>query len=151
MRFLPALLILFVITACTQNPIGNEETFTATPDIPIVETVEITPSPTQVPLQETVLMNPRPISQCPDAPDIRLIIQGRGRVTDNNDTLNLRSGPDVSFDILTALNPLDEFTVIDGPTCAGGFSWFRIRFNTTIGWIAEGDSEDYYVEPHLSG
>lgn len=151
MRFLPALLILFAITACTQDPISNGNMLTDTPDAPLVESVEITSSPTLMPIQEIVLISPQVINQCSGAPDIRLIIQGRGRVTDNNDTLNLRSGPDVSFDILTALNPLDEFTVIDGPTCAGSFSWFRIRFNNTIGWIAEGDSEDYYVEPHLSG
>jgi hypothetical protein len=98
------------------------------------------------------LINARETPSCDGAPEIRLIIQERGRVTDsNNDTLNLRNGPGTTFDILIALNPRDVFTVIDGPSCSGGFAWFRVRYRSTVGWLAEGDAEDYYVDPYLTG
>lgn len=149
MRFLPILLILFMITACTSESLPDAVSTGFRVELsPVVtaSSVPITASPL------AVLMSPQEIIQCSSAPATRLIVQERGRVSDsNNDTLNLRSGPGISFDILIALNPRDEFTVIEGPVCAGEFAWFRIRFHNTIGWIAEGDNEDYYVEPYLSG
>ena len=155
MRYLPVLLILFAITACTSTTVPDATSTGITAVVASPDSSQVESPETDLPLASSTpapLINPQEAVQCPDAPDIRLIIQERGRVTDNNDdTLNLRSGPGTSFDILVALNPRDEFTVIEGPTCAEGFSWFRVRAAATIGWIAEGDSEDYYVEPYLSG
>lgn len=106
----------------------------------------------------TAQINPTPLITlkarvtCPQTPPSRLIIQDRGRVSDSNDeTLNLRNGPSTSFDVLLTLEPLAQFIVIAGPTCADGFTWFRVRYFGTIGWIAEGDAEEYYVEPYLTG
>ncbi len=154
MRYLSVLLLLFVITACTTDSTPDATATRMTDPVASVDSSQVDNAETAIPLTLTPapLMNPQEAVQCPDAPDIRLIIQERGPVTDNNDeTLNLRSGPGTSFEILVALEPLVEFTVIEGPTCAEDFSWFRVRAGRTIGWIAEGDLEDYYVEPHLSG
>ena len=144
-------LILLTISACTTQatvvPTSIRSGVTAIPNI-------IDFSPTDKPQASstpTAIEVTQEVISCPSAPPIRLIIQERGRVTDNSETLNLRDGPGVSFDVLTALDPRDEFVVIDGPSCDGEFAWFRVRFGTRFGWLAEGDFEDYYVEPYLTG
>ncbi|GAB5491067.1 MAG: hypothetical protein Phog2KO_12820 [Phototrophicaceae bacterium] len=144
-------LILLTISACTAegtaSPTRISSGVTSIPNsIDFLPTDE--PQATSIP--PTVEVTQEVIS-CPSAPPVRLIIQERGRVTDNNETLNLREGPGISFDVLTALEPRDEFVVIDGPSCDGEFAWFRVRFETRFGWLAEGDFEDYYVEPYLTG
>lgn len=154
MRSALVLLILFVISACTMTSVPSPDVesrgITAIPNqvLPTeTDNAQATDDPTRSPV-----MTAEAAIDCPNAPAIRLIVQGRGRVTDDNDdTLNLRNGPGTSFDILKALNPGDEFMVIDGPTCADGFTWFRVRHGNNRGWIAEGDREGYYVEPYLSG
>lgn len=89
---------------------------------------------------------------CDDAPPQRLIVLERGQVTDDDDeTLNLRSGPGVSFEIITALDPGALFFVLDGPTCTDGFLWYRVQHDTFTGWLAEGDTEAYYTIPYLTG
>jgi uncharacterized protein YgiM (DUF1202 family) len=97
------------------------------------------------------------IQDCPNSPPIQLIIQERARVTDNNDTLNLRRGPGTNYEVVIRMNPGDIFTVLDGPACAGEYTWFRVRYRRAgssifyEGWIAEGDFESYYAEPYLPG
>lgn len=149
MRYAPIWLLLLFMVACTtatSNPVTETPRTGITPIVTLTAPLDaITATPTMpIRLQARV--------DCPQTPPTRLIIQDRGRVTDNNDeTLNLRSGPGTSFTILTALDPLDQFTVIAGPTCDEGFAWFRVQHNDTIGWVAEGDFEEYYVEPYLTG
>jgi uncharacterized protein YraI len=72
-------------------------------------------------------------------------------VTDNGDTLNLRSGAGTDFDILLRLEPLAIFFVLEGPECADGYTWFRVRYNDVEGWIAEGEIGQYYAVPYLTG
>ena len=143
------ILILLIVSACTtQVTVSPTRMSSGVTSIPMT----IDPSPSNEPQATvTVIEATQERISCPSSPPIRLIIQERGRVTDNSETLNLREGPGVSFDILTALEPNDEFVVIDGPSCDGDFSWFRVRFGTRFGWLAEGDFEDYYVEPYLTG
>lgn len=88
---------------------------------------------------------------CPDAPTSRLIVQERGQVTPSDETLNLREGPSTDFEIRTRIEPEEFFFVIDGPECSGGYTWFQIRYGRFEGWIAEGDSDGYYVQPYLPG
>lgn len=143
------ILILLTVSACTaQATISPTRISSGVTSIAMT----IDPSPSDEPqITARPIAATQEIIDCPSAPAIRLIIQERGRVTDNSETLNLREGPGVSFDILTALDPNDEFVVIAGPSCDGEFSWFRVRFGTRFGWLAEGDFEDYYVEPYLTG
>ncbi|MEL6308694.1 MAG: SH3 domain-containing protein [Chloroflexota bacterium] len=145
------LMILYMSSiACVSSPSPNPtQTMPAvgvtaiasanaeTPIFPIIHTPADAP-PTQV--------------SCANAPSQRLIVFERGRVTDDDDeTLNLREGPGVSFEIITALEPSETFFVLDGPNCSGGFLWFRVQAGAFTGWLAEGDSDSYYTEPHLTG
>jgi len=36
--------------------------------------------------------------------------------------------------------------VLDGPTCAGGFAWWRVNYRGTIGWTVESGDGVYWVE-----
>jgi hypothetical protein len=50
------------------------------------------------------------------------------------------------------LRPGDTFMVIAGPSCNGGFTWWRVETdNSERGWAAEGDWEVYYLLPAWEG
>jgi uncharacterized protein YraI len=88
--------------------------------------------------------------RCPSAPPVRLIVQERARVSDNDRRLNLREGPGVDYEVLLLIEPGTIVFVIDGPACAGEFTWFRILYRGRTGWVAEGDAEEYYILPYLT-
>jgi hypothetical protein len=38
--------------------------------------------------------------------------------------------------------------VVGGPACADGYIWWNIRTREgTLGWSAEGDRREYFMEP----
>ncbi len=39
------------------------------------------------------------------------------------------------------------FDVLEGPTCDGGFLWWRVSYQGTEGWTVEGNASEYFVEP----
>lgn len=94
------------------------------------------------------------LRDCPAAPPSHLIVHERGQVV-NGENLNLRRGPGTNYDIVTGIEPGEVFWVLDGPACAGAYTWYRVRYATGEvfyeGWIAEGDFEGYYVAPYLPG
>lgn len=145
MRF-SCFIVMLMISACSSpspNPSRTPFGMTVVPHS--TSTSEILPSPMPVRVED-----------CPDAPPIRLIIQERGRSTsDSDDPINLRDGPGTSFSILSRIESGELFYVLDGPSCADGYAWFRVRYRgvngVRIGWIAEGDFQAYYVEPYLQG
>ena len=54
-------------------------------------------------------------------------------------------------DILAEIEEGTEFVVIGGPECSEGYTWWQIQIDSVdntpiIGWSAEGDSEDYWVD-----
>jgi uncharacterized protein YgiM (DUF1202 family) len=156
-EFLTFACLILILAACnTPNPTRTPNRIINPPTL-----VPTTPAPTDsddasdaTPVASPTL--PR-IQDCPAAPLIQLIVQERGQVTDNNDTLNLRRGPGTNYDVVTRMNPGETFVVLDGPACAGDYTWFRIRYRdlrTRLfyeGWIAEGDAETYFAVPYLPG
>ena len=149
--------LMLILAACnsltpTRTPSRIINPPTAVPTMP--DATDADSPPENVPAPSPT--QPR-IQDCPAAPPIQLIVQERGQVTDNNDTLNLRVGPGTNYDVVTRMNPGDTFVVLDGPACAGDYTWFRIRFRDFEndifyeGWIAEGDFESYFAVPYLSG
>jgi uncharacterized protein YgiM (DUF1202 family) len=150
--------LILILAAC-----NSASTPTRTPSriISPPTTIPTTVAPTdenETPLDTSIPSPTVPrIQDCPNSPPIQLIIQERARVTENNDTLNLRRGPGTNYEVVTRMNPGEIFTVLDGPACAGDYTWFRIyyrRAGSSVfyeGWIAEGDFESYYAEPYLPG
>lgn len=136
----------------TPEPSDTPEVIAVTLDVTAESTEPLrTPSP-QPDVTATMpqIREARP-PVCEGKPQSRLIVYERGMVTENDESLNVRSGPSTSFRILTRLAPGDVFYVLDGPECSDTYVWYRVRFRSIEGWLAEGDFETYYAEPYLPG
>ncbi|MCL4251044.1 MAG: SH3 domain-containing protein [Anaerolineae bacterium] len=76
----------------------------------------------------------------------RLFVGGQGRVLPG-DPNNLRSVPGITGRVQGIIPGGAVFSVIGGPECGDGFTWWLINYNGITGWTAEGDGIDYWVEP----
>lgn len=87
---------------------------------------------------------------CTGAPSSRLAIGMRARVTYTDGTpLRLRSAPGEA--IIAEMAEGTEFNIIGGPLCVDSFTWWQLELDDgTVGWSAEGDTSDYYIEPLTS-
>lgn len=84
---------------------------------------------------------------CPPAPPSQVTAGMRARVTYTDGTpLRLRESPTGA--VIRNIAEGVAFDIIGGPTCASGYTWWQIRQDDGItGWVAEGDLENYYIEP----
>ncbi|NDJ75512.1 MAG: hypothetical protein GYB65_04565 [Chloroflexi bacterium] len=85
--------------------------------------------------------------QCPGAPPSRLQAGERGRVTFTNGLpVRVRQTPNG-----TQIGTQPEgatFYVFSGPECAFNYAWWYLEFDDgTVGYVAEGDFDGYYLEP----
>ncbi|MBL8161994.1 MAG: SH3 domain-containing protein [Anaerolineae bacterium] len=63
--------------------------------------------------------------------------------TTEGDTLNMRLGPGLNFDIVARLRDGERVTVVEGPRSAEGFTWWKLRTAAGIeGWAVESVQED---------
>lgn len=89
---------------------------------------------------------------CPDAPLPRLKIGENGEVASGIDRLRLRALPAVGTGEERLLYAGNTFEVVAGPSCNGGYSWWRVKLaNGTTGWVAEGNWYAYYLRPSNGG
>jgi len=88
-----------------------------------------------------------PTYSCPGAPAPRLTVGLSGRVTPGYPNA-LRNAPSLSAERIGNIPGEGVFTVLAGPRCADGFSWWQVNYNGSVGWTAEGDSSEYWVEPY---
>jgi alpha-2-macroglobulin len=85
---------------------------------------------------------------CPGAPPTRLRVGGFGLVTKEPPTpSNLRAQPSTSGNILIRIPAGTSFPVQAGPRCADGYVWYQTIYNGVTGWLAEGQTGKYFVEP----
>ncbi len=113
-------------------------------------------SPTLIPINRGVFQpiasptpppNPGPgVTQCQGAPVPRLYVGGQGRVTPGAPN-RLRAQPNTTSAVLANIPAGGVFSVIGGPNCGGGYTWWQVNYNGIIGWTAEGTGSTYYVEP----
>ena len=67
--------------------------------------------------------------------------------------INVRSYPNLTDanSVTGQLLPEGEFTITDGPQCATNRTWWQIDYPSAggqvIGWVVEGDSNEYWLEP----
>jgi hypothetical protein len=63
--------------------------------------------------------------------------------TTEGDTLNVRLGAGLGFDIVARLRDGERVTIVEGPRSAEGFVWWKIRTAAGIeGWAVESVQED---------
>jgi hypothetical protein len=79
----------------------------------------------------------------------RLTPGQEAKVSDNNSLTNrVRLGPGTDEPIVALLYPGSIVRLIEGPICAAGAVFWKVgSYPTGIGWTAEGDGRDYFLEP----
>lgn len=86
---------------------------------------------------------------CSNGINTRLEIGDTARVTyTNGKPVRLRTDPIINSS--TFITQLDEGTsmqVIGGPSCNDDFVWWYIQSGNNKGWIAEGTSGNWFIEP----
>ena len=126
-------------------------------------TPEVTkePSPTET-MKVTEEPNPTlteittPTFSCLDAPPSRVQVGDMARITFTDGTSTwLRSEPQVGDNVVEKLAEGTEFEIISGPECTprsgndGSYVYWEVNIpsKSLTGWVAEGDLENYYIEP----
>lgn len=69
-----------------------------------------------------------------------------GRAVGNLNS-NLRAEPSVDAADIGDIQPGGVFTIVGGPTCAGGLWWWQIQTGTQTGWVAQGENGLYFIAP----
>jgi hypothetical protein len=79
----------------------------------------------------------------------RLEPESGGRVTiSNGKPVRVHTAPGATTQIDNMLTEATQFQVINGPVCQDGFRWFLVSAaRGIVGWVAEGDAREYYLEP----
>lgn len=89
---------------------------------------------------------------CPGAPPLRLSVGGQGRLStspsdESTIAVRLRETPGKSGRIVGQVDAGMAFKVVSGPQCKDNYAWWQVVSEGTLGWLAEGDNESYFVEP----
>ena len=77
-------------------------------------------------------------------PESRLQKNDYGYVNSES-PLNIREQPNGAR--LGQLTQWDSFIVLDGADCVANYRWWYVDTGTISGWVAEGDSDTYWLEP----
>lgn len=83
---------------------------------------------------------------CPNTLPSRLNRGDNARVTLLGTANNVRSGAGTNFNRIGQLAPGAPFTVLEGPSCANGYAWYRVQGDGITGWTAEA-LDVYWLEP----
>ncbi|MEP7285522.1 MAG: SH3 domain-containing protein [Chloroflexota bacterium] len=96
-------------------------------------------------------------TSCPGTPSTRLLIGMRAHVTpvpveQYLSPLRVRQMPSKQGVEVMQLGLNDQFLVVAGPACADGYLWWQINVDNGVnGWVAEGTTASYFVEPLNNG
>lgn len=131
------------------------DTVVATPPVavgPFAETAvamqtSLTPTPTAtIPTPTATPTATATPFICPQAPQTRLTRDQRARVGEGG--INMRDNPGLNANLLLRVNQDEVVTVIGDPSCLDGFVWWPVRLaGGSEGWMAEGSTNRYYLEP----
>lgn len=111
-------------------------------------TLTFTPLPT--PTLAPTFTSPSTIDpasiKCSGSPTTRLSINRQAAVI-YNPSVRLRSDPGLEAQILQEVAYGTLVSITDGPACVSDLLWWQVQLNGIVGWIAEGQSGAYYLEP----
>jgi len=81
----------------------------------------------------------------------RLKAGGYAKVSQDQPTPNrIRKGPDMGAEIIYRIDPGEILGVVEGPICTNGLIFWKVESTLIpggVGWTAEGDGKEYYLEP----
>lgn len=66
---------------------------------------------------------------------------------DSSSRNNVRSGPGTSNRVVGQLQPGEEVSIVDGPSCAQGMVWWYVQNSRLSGWSSEGTNSAYWLVP----
>ncbi|MBN1964540.1 MAG: SH3 domain-containing protein, partial [Anaerolineae bacterium] len=141
------------LTATATSTLTHTSTFTPTPsDTPsATPSATLTPSATQTNRptgtpRATLTLIPTVDTTCLTAPMPRLQVGDVGEVVT---AVRLRLLPSAGAGYERTLNPGTTFIVLEGPSCNGGYHWYRVELptNSISGWVAEGVPDEYWLQP----
>ncbi len=86
---------------------------------------------------------------CGNSLPARLVPGFQGRVAPEPPLANVvRAQPGTNRTRVGEIPPGGIFTVLSGPQCGGeGMTWWRVNYNGLLGWTAEGEPGQYWLEP----
>lgn len=94
---------------------------------------------------------PTPVGgACAGSPPTRLAVGMSASVAPGGVANRLRDKPSVAQGaIIGFMPPSSGFTIIGGPTCdpEQQLLWWEVQYGSLTGWTAEGEGEDYYLDP----
>jgi serine/threonine protein kinase len=83
---------------------------------------------------------------CPNVQASRLLVGELARVTFTGGANRLRTSTSTESELVASIPEGGSFTVLEGPRCADSFAWYRVDYNGAVGWTAEGDEDEYWLE-----
>lgn len=87
-----------------------------------------------------------PIEQCPNALPTRVGVGDSAIVITEPDPLRARDAA-IDGEIIELLYQDYVFTIVDGPVCDSGITWWGVRLrDERIAWIAEGVGDEYFID-----
>ncbi len=89
---------------------------------------------------------PTPSGICPGSAGPTLIVGGMGRVTPGLPN-KMRSQPATGAPEVGSIPGEALFSVVGGPTCADGYTWWQVNYQGVVGWTAGGSSSEAWIEP----
>lgn len=142
---LPPATPLIAIGPFAETAIAMEQS--ATPSVTSTLLPSPSPAPTITPPDFTpATFTPIPI-ECSGAPTTRLALNRQIEVV-SRQTVRVRETPNLQGELVLNISRGEVVTTVDGPVCSDGFIWWQIQLEDgTLGWIAEGSSSQYFVEP----
>ncbi|MBZ0280406.1 MAG: hypothetical protein K8L97_06670 [Anaerolineae bacterium] len=127
------------------TPIGVNFMLDSISGQPVV-VVPTNPPPLIMVTSEPAAVTPAIPVNCSLAPPQRVGIGMLARVLPGMSALNMRQSPNGA--ILATLAGGDAFDIIGGAICDGGLYWWQVERSGSIGWVAEGSSNEYFIEPY---
>jgi len=80
---------------------------------------------------------------CPSALPHQLVDAEYGVI--KGDGLRMRDNPTLGATLITQLPEGQAFSVLAGPTCADGYTWWQITADEVTGWVVQGSDTEYWL------
>ncbi len=138
-----------IIRPAIKTPVGSGKSPIDTTDrTPRPVTVTVPPKATPAKGVSTTATS---MGNCPGSPNSGLSTTSRAYVNEQmSGTLRVRTEPSTGADVAGGLQPGEKIEITDGPICAGGYWWWKMKSEAQPnlqGWVAGGDGTMDWLLP----